>query len=125
MQKSIIDYARYAMSYRGRPLTDWLIAIPNGGKRNAREAARMKAQGVRAGAPDLVLAIAAGAYGALWIELKVGKNALSDKQAEFHNRLIEGGHWVMTCFTLQQAVDEIVLYLQDSPEFEHRGQVAA
>lgn len=31
------------------------VAIPNGGKRNIREAARMKAQGVRAGVSDLLV----------------------------------------------------------------------
>lgn len=31
------------------------VAVPNGGKRNVREASRMKAQGVRAGVSDLLV----------------------------------------------------------------------
>ena len=38
----------------GARVFDDLVAIPNGGKRNAKEAARMKAGGVKAGMPDML-----------------------------------------------------------------------
>lgn len=66
--------------FRGKHVSDYLIHIPNGGKRNVREAARLKRMGVRAGVPDYFLHVAAKrptfsqaepiwACG-LWIELK-------------------------------------------------------
>ena len=58
-----------------------LIAIPNGGKRNPREAGRLKAQGVKAGVSDLLLPFSSqGAHG-LWIEMKAGRNKLTPNQA--------------------------------------------
>ena len=47
-----------------------VFAIPNGGKRDAAEAAHMKRQGVRAGVPDLCIPLARGGYHGLVIELK-------------------------------------------------------
>jgi len=52
---------------------DYLLHIPNGGKRNVREAARLKKQGVRAGVSDYLLAYPCGGYHGLWIELKAGR----------------------------------------------------
>jgi len=51
-------------------LRDFLLHVPNGGKRNKREAARMKRMGVRAGVHDYFLPVARGMYHGLWIELK-------------------------------------------------------
>ncbi len=50
-----------------------LFAVPNGGYRNAREAARMKAEGVVPGVADVILLIARGKYNALCIEFKTKK----------------------------------------------------
>lgn len=55
------------------PEVDMLFHVPNGGSRDRREAARLKAQGVRAGVPDLCLPVPSGAYHGLFIELKAGK----------------------------------------------------
>ena len=56
-----------------------LFHVPNGGKRNRREANKMKAMGVTAGIPDLVLYWKGQLYG---FELKVGNNSTSDNQDE-------------------------------------------
>jgi VRR-NUC domain len=122
LQQRIVQYVGYGMRYNGRPLTDWLHSIPNGGQRNPREAARLKAQGVRAGVPDLCLPIAAAPYGGLYIELKVGKNTLTDAQLDFHQRLREGGQCVATCLTYEKALQVIGDYLLKAPgKFEHRA----
>ncbi len=49
---------------------NFIFAIPNGGKRDAREAARLKAQGVKAGVSDLFVSAMRGGYGGFYIELK-------------------------------------------------------
>ena len=82
---------------RLRPLEDALgfrvVAIPNGGKRRAKEAAQMKNRGVRAGFPDLmILAKMEYVYGGIpfnvgqpiLIELKQPDGSLSDEQVEWH-----------------------------------------
>ncbi len=46
------------------------FAIPNGGKRNPVEAARLKKQGVKAGVSDIFVAYPENPYHGLWIELK-------------------------------------------------------
>jgi len=57
-----------------------LFAVPNGGKRNVREAARLKRQGVRAGIPDLCLAVPTKLHHGAFFELKAGKNILTETQ---------------------------------------------
>jgi hypothetical protein len=68
-------------------------AIPNGGKRGAREAALMKAEGVSAGAPDWVLFVARGGSHGLALEFKspTGKGRQSPAQKEWAERLWEQG----------------------------------
>ena len=57
------------------------FAVPNGGKRNAREAARMKMMGVRPGVPDLCLLFPGGRT--IFLELKAPKGKLSPHQADW------------------------------------------
>lgn len=47
-----------------------LFAVPNGGARNAREAAIMKGEGVTAGVADLILLYPSGGFHSLCIEFK-------------------------------------------------------
>ena len=47
-----------------------IIAIPNGGRRDVREAARLKAGGVKAGVSDILVSVPVGGFHGLWIELK-------------------------------------------------------
>jgi len=58
-----------------------IFAIPNGGQRNTIVAAKMKAEGVTAGVPDLFVPHAVEPYHGLFIELKNGrKGRLSNAQ---------------------------------------------
>src|SRR5699024_2367061 len=54
--------------------------VPNEGKRSARQGARMRAEGLRAGVPDICLPVPRGGYSALYIELKAGRNKPTDDQ---------------------------------------------
>jgi hypothetical protein len=98
-------------------VSDYLHAIPNGGKRNVKEAKRLKAQGVCAGIPDLSLPIAASGFHGLYIEMKrpiikgKPKPRLSDSQKEKINLLIASGYAVCVCYGWQQAREMITRYL--------------
>jgi len=85
LQKAIIMWAD-TMEDKW-PELRWLHHIPNGGKRDGREALSLKRQGVKSGVCDLFLPVRRANYGGLYIELKrPGTNAekeLSDKQIEF------------------------------------------
>lgn len=67
---------------------------PNGGKRNAREAARFKAMGTRAGFPDLFLAVPSNVYHGLFVELKTDKGRLTDNQKAYGELLSGQGYRV-------------------------------
>src|SRR5262245_46077094 len=72
---------KWAARNQGRePLLCLLFAIPNGGKRDKVTAARLKAEGVKAGVPDICLPVARMGYYGFWIEMKVGKNKTTDDQ---------------------------------------------
>ena len=60
-----------------------IFAIPNGGKRNAKEAYFMKRTGVKAGVPDLCVPVAKKGYHGLYIEMKYGKNKPTEAQEEW------------------------------------------
>ena len=92
-------------------VTDYLFAIPNGGSRNKAEAGRLRATGVKAGVHDLMLPIARKGYHGLWIEMKHGKNDLSEKQAEWGERMRLAGYHTVTAWTSYDAEKAIADYL--------------
>ena len=88
-----------------------LFAIPNGGQRHAAVAARLKAEGVRAGVPDLCLPVARGKWHALYLELKVGRNKPTAAQQAWHERLRAQGNAVVVCYGADQALTALRRYL--------------
>lgn len=90
---------QWAMLARQKyPQLELLYHIPNGGRRDKKEAAALKRQGVKAGVPDICLPVAIGEYHGLYIELKVGKNKTSKAQNEWIDRLREQGYCVEVCY---------------------------
>ncbi|MEE1054398.1 MAG: VRR-NUC domain-containing protein [Acutalibacteraceae bacterium] len=94
------------------PELELAFHIPNGGKRNAREAANLKRQGVKAGVPDICLPVARGGYHGLYIELKVGNNKPTEKQKEWQKKLNKQGYLSVVCYGWQQAVRTLTEYLE-------------
>lgn len=89
-----------------------LYHIANGGKRGKREAARLKAQGVKAGVPDLHLPVARGGYHSLYIELKRREGGtVSDAQKGWIADLRREGNCVAVCRGSEEAERVIVGYL--------------
>lgn len=62
---------RWAAYNRGRwPEMELMYHIPNGGTRSKSEAGRFRAEGVKAGVPDICLPVARGGYHGMYIEMK-------------------------------------------------------
>lgn len=77
-----------------------IAAVPNGGFRNAREAAIMQREGVLAGFADLVVI---ARRNVLFLEMKTTKGQQSDKQKEFQNKVSKLGFEYIVCRSFEQA----------------------
>jgi len=91
---------------------DLIYAIPNGGQRSASTAAKLKAEGVKAGTPDVCVPIPSCGYGALYIEFKkpnVGK--LSADQIAKIERLLHVGNLCAVVEDWQAAITVTRAYL--------------
>ena len=85
--------------------------IPSGGSRHPAEAANLKAQGVKAGVPEICLPVPRGRFHGLYIEMKYGKNRLTGSQKEWLAALNNQGYAVHVCYTMESARVAIVNYL--------------
>lgn len=95
-----------------------LFAIPNGGQRNKITAAKLKAEGVRSGVPDLCLPVprrtSSGVLLAgLFIELKAGKNKPTETQLDWLGWLGQQGYAAYCCTGWDAAKQVIEEYLRD------------
>lgn len=89
-----------------------LFAIPNGGRRDAVTGARLKAEGVRAGVPDMFLAVPRKNAPGLFLELKKQKGGrVSGNQKNVHEALTDAGYPVCVCRGWWEASVEIEKYL--------------
>lgn len=89
-----------------------LFHVPNGGRRNAREAAFLKLEGVVAGIPDLFLAVGRHGFHGLFIEMKAGRNTATPAQKEMMERLYRAGYSCVVCRSFEEFRDEVMKYLQ-------------
>lgn len=69
-----------------------LFAVPNGGRRNPREAAIMKAEGTTAGVADLILFLPRQDKHALCIEMKTSDGRQSPAQKEWQQKVQQQGY---------------------------------
>ena len=83
---------------------------PNGGHRNVAEAAKLKAMGVKAGVPDVLIFQPQKGYHGFAIELKVGKNTCTENQKEMQRHLIDHNWKVIVSYSLDHAIAEIDNY---------------
>ena len=92
-----------------------LYHCPNGGSRNAIEAARLKAQGVKAGVPDIFLPCARNGFHGLYIELKRRKGGrVSVEQKKMILALQGQGYRVEVCEGWEAARDVITEYMNEN-----------
>ena len=89
-----------------------MFHVPNGGQRNAIVAAKLKAQGVKPGVPDIVLPVARSGKHGLFIELKREKSGtVSEKQKRWIAELQAEGYEACVCHGFDEAREKIIAYL--------------
>jgi hypothetical protein len=89
-----------------------LFAIPNGGYRNAKEAAIMKAEGVTPGVADLFLMFPRKGYPGLFIEMKFGNGKQSEAQIKFQENASKSGYKYVIANSMEGFMEEINLYIK-------------
>ena len=96
-------------------LCKYLYHIGNGGRRNKREAARMKKMGVRPGVHDYCLPIARGVYHSLWIELKPKVKGyypkIGEDQIDWRTKMRKAGNAAFVVKGWEQAIDIMLAYI--------------
>ena len=97
-----------------------VFAVPNGGWRDKREAARLKDEGVLAGVFDLVVLEARGGYHGALIEMKRadGGAGLSPEQARFRARARRNGYKTIVGNGADHAWRQLEEYLEHAPTDE-------
>lgn len=89
-----------------------LYHIPNEGKRSRITGARMKAEGLRGGVPDICLPVARGGHHGLYIELKRRRDSrVTKKQMEWIEDLMAQGYVAAVCRGCDEAIGLITDYL--------------
>jgi len=99
LQVAIIQYLRFEKVF--------VIAIPNGGRRDVTTGARLKKEGVVAGAPDLVLILNNGEV--VWVELKTPKGSQQKTQKWFEEELLKRGHK----YFIWRSLDDAKAFVQE------------
>lgn len=90
-------------------------AVPNGGLRSKATAGKLKAEGVRAGIPDICVPVPSQRWASLRIELKATKSGvLTSSQRQRIPALTALGNLVTVCHGWEAAAREIVGYLWPS-----------
>ena len=108
-QRAVIAWADAHPDMRVRRL----FAIPNGARVAMKTAKKLKAEGMRAGVPDLFLPVAWDGWHGLFVEMKkTTGGTVSSEQAEWHTRLGIHAYRVVVARGADAAIAAICEYLR-------------
>lgn len=112
-QRALFCWAAYQQPRH--PELRLMYHVPNEGKRTGATGARMRAEGLRPGVPDICLPVARGGYHALYIELKrLRGGRLSEDQRAWLSALSTAGNKAVVCRGWEAARKEIERYLEEA-----------
>jgi hypothetical protein len=117
LQKALISWWKFECRVFGIPEFA-LFAVPNGTMYRGTQIERsiqsnyLKAEGMRPGALDLVLAVARGGYHGLFTEMKTRTGRISDEQSAFLTYLDSSGYKAVVCRSTEEAIAAITNYLK-------------
>lgn len=105
------------------PQLKWLFAVPNGFYSDSGQKAKMKAEGLKDGVPDVLFPVYSKwmmgsgwiefKYSGLAIEMKVKKNKTSEEQDKWIDHFKEVKWFCAVCYSWEEARDVILNYLKD------------
>lgn len=108
------------------PELRWFAAVPNGGMRHKREAAKLKAEGVNPGVPDYLMPVQRGGYVGLAIELKTDKGRVSPDQRDWLAHLQAQGWQAVVARGWEEAWGVVRDYMAaDGPECDVEAGVGS
>jgi hypothetical protein len=111
-QLQVLVFRWAALAMRAYPDLRWMFAVPNAGKRTPQQGRWMKAEGLRAGVPDVWLPVPRGGAPGLVIEHKIGRKQLTDEQAQWAVGLDRLGWRVVVSRSFEDSRLAIVNYLE-------------
>ncbi|NKI76019.1 VRR-NUC domain-containing protein [Dickeya sp. CFBP 2040] len=111
-QAALIEWADKTV-IDGIRIGDYLLHIPNEGKRGPKAARDAKRLGMRSGVHDLFLALPCGGYAGLWIEMKAAGGRPTQEQLEWQELMRAAGYRAEICYGFNSARNEIERYLQN------------
>lgn len=116
---------QWARMQAGRwPELEMLYHVPNEGKRGKVVGARMVAEGLKRGVPDLCLPVARGGCHGLYIELKRQRGGrVTPEQGQWIGALVRGGYCAAVCCGWEEAARLIVRYLQGEVGPDDKAQL--
>jgi hypothetical protein len=115
-QQNLFRWAAYETA--AHPELKLMFHIPNGGSRSKAEAGRFKAEGVKAGVPDIFLPVPRGGHHGLFIEMKRTRGGkVSPEQKAWMAELVAQGYVAARCDGWENATRAILDYLK-LPDWE-------
>lgn len=110
-QVALFEWA--AMNEAKHPELMLLHSTPNGGARHIAVAAMMKAEGQKAGFPDISMNVARGRWHSFHLELKRADHSTrpTSEQLLWIERLREYGNFACVAYGAQDAINTIMAYL--------------
>jgi hypothetical protein len=98
----------------------WIHASMNGAwMKNTKMAMIAMREGLRPGILDIFWAYNNGEYPGIYIEMKYGRNKMTDNQKNYTNWVVGQKYLVKVCYNWQEAVEVICAYASlPAPDFQ-------
>ena len=110
--EQVVIFRWASLMQRDYPGLELLFAVPNGSHRHKVVAAKLHAEGVKSGVPDMCLPVAKRGYNALYIELKRKTGGkVTGHQRWWLNALERAGNHAVVCRGADEAIEIISWYL--------------
>jgi hypothetical protein len=117
-----LDWTRL-VTFRGEPLYDRVVMIPNQRTKRSVQTAILVALGLRKGFPDyMVLAPTLGHYG-LFIEAKRRNGGARYEQSEWQRRLIGWNYFAAVCKGAGEMITATQSYFEGCADFVDRTTI--
>lgn len=97
------------LSLHQYPELKWMHSCPNSARRSPRQGAWMKSEGMRAGIWDIFIPYPVQKWCGCYVEMKHGKNELTDEQRNFRND--NPCYYFIIAYDWVSAKDQIIQYL--------------